>query len=58
VTNRSHVNRNAFYGLVEGDELLAPVFGGTVGKEHRDHVLLWWVAVMGGPGGVAPPYQG
>jgi hemoglobin len=40
---------NAFYDLVEDDYLLAPVFGGTVGEEHRAHVLLWWVEVMGGP---------
>jgi hemoglobin len=40
---------NAFYDLVEGDELLAPVFGGRVTKEHREHVLAWWVEVMGGP---------
>jgi hemoglobin len=40
---------NAFYDLVEGDELLAPVFGGLVTKEHREHVLAWWVEVMGGP---------
>jgi hemoglobin len=40
---------NAFYDLVEGDDLLAPVFGGRVTKEHREHVLLWWVEVMGGP---------
>lgn len=39
----------AFYDLVEDDELLAPVFGGTVSRAHRDHVLLWWVEVMGGP---------
>ena len=38
-----------FYDLVEDDELLAPVFGGTVGTEHRDHVAAWWVEVMGGP---------
>jgi hemoglobin len=40
---------NIFYNLVEADELLAPVFGGTVGAEHRDHVVAWWVEVMGGP---------
>lgn len=39
----------AFYDLVEEDGLLAPVFGGTVSRAHRDHVLLWWVEVMGGP---------
>jgi len=40
---------DAFYDLVEGDELLAPVFGGLVTAEHRDHVTAWWVEVMGGP---------
>jgi hemoglobin len=40
---------NAFYDLVEQDDLLAPVFGGTVSREHRDHVTLWWAEVMGGP---------
>jgi hemoglobin len=40
---------NAFYDLVEEDDLLSPVFGGTVGAEHRDHVVAWWVEVMGGP---------
>ena len=38
-----------FYDLVERDELLAPVFGGMVSREHRDHVLDWWSEVMGGP---------
>lgn len=38
-----------FYDLVEGDELLAPVFGGVVSREHREHVLDWWCEVMGGP---------
>lgn len=40
---------NIFYDLLEGDDLLAPLFGGTVGAEHRDHVAAWWVEVMGGP---------
>ena len=40
---------NAFYDLVEGDEQLAPLFGGRVSQEHRAHVLLWWTEVMGGP---------
>ena len=40
---------NSFYDLVEGDELLAPVFGGLVTEEHRDHVTTWWSEVMGGP---------
>jgi hemoglobin len=38
-----------FYDLVEQDELLAPVFGGTVGQAHRTHVVTWWCEVMGGP---------
>src|SRR5262245_38223731 len=40
---------DAFYDLVEGDELLAPLFGGTVSEEHRAHVTDWWCEVMGGP---------
>ena len=40
---------NTFYDLVEGDELIAPLFGGKVTEEHRDHVTTWWCEVMGGP---------
>jgi len=40
---------DAFYDAVEGDELLAPLFGGEVSEEHRDHVTTWWCEVMGGP---------
>jgi len=40
---------NVFYDLVEGDDLLAPLFGGTVSERHRDHVTAWWAEVMGGP---------
>ena len=40
---------NVFYDLVEADDLLAPLFGGTVGEKHRDHVVAWWAEVMGGP---------
>ncbi|MET0839314.1 MAG: group II truncated hemoglobin [Marmoricola sp.] len=40
---------DAFYDEVERDELLAPVFGGVVTREHRDHVTAWWAEVMGGP---------
>ena len=40
---------DAFYDRVEGDELLAPLFGGTVSEEHRDHVTAWWCEVLGGP---------
>ena len=39
----------AFYDAVEADELLGPVFGGVVTREHRDHVTAWWAEVMGGP---------
>ncbi len=38
-----------FYDLVAEEGSLAPLFGGTVSEEHRDHVLVWWVEVMGGP---------
>lgn len=40
---------NAFYDLVEDDEELARLFGGTVSEEHREHVTTWWCEVMGGP---------
>ena len=40
---------NTFYDHVERDDLLAPLFGGTVGREHREHVAEWWAEVMGGP---------
>jgi hemoglobin len=40
---------DACYDPVEGDELLGPVFGGRVTREHRDHVTTWWAEVMGGP---------
>ncbi|MDA0180840.1 group II truncated hemoglobin [Solirubrobacter phytolaccae] len=40
---------NAFYDLVEDDDELAPLFGGTVSEEHREHVTTWWCEVMGGP---------
>jgi len=40
---------DAFYDLVEDDELLGPVFGGVVSEEHRAHVTGWWCEVMGGP---------
>ena len=39
----------AFYDRVEGDELLSPLFGGSVSREHRDHVVAWWSEVFGGP---------
>jgi hemoglobin len=40
---------NRFYDLVEDDELIAPLFGGKVSSEHRDHVATWWCEVLGGP---------
>ena len=40
---------NRFYDLVEGDEQIAPLFGGRVSEAHRDHVTTWWCEVMGGP---------
>jgi hemoglobin len=40
---------NRFYDLVEGDELLGPVFGGNVTEQHRRDVTTWWCEVMGGP---------
>jgi hemoglobin len=40
---------DAFYDRVEGDALLAPVFGGSIGEEHRRNVVAWWCEVFGGP---------
>src|SRR6478609_9888426 len=40
---------NRFYDLVEGEESIARLFGGTVSEAHRDHVTDWWCEVMGGP---------
>jgi len=40
---------DAFYDRVEGDDLLAQLFPGGVGEEHRAHVTAWWVEVFGGP---------
>jgi hemoglobin len=40
---------DAFYDRVEADEMLAPLFGGRVGDEHRKHVVAWWSEVFGGP---------
>jgi hemoglobin len=49
---------NVFYDLVEGDELIAPLFGGKVSAEHRDHVTTWWCEVMGGPAGYTEAHGG
>jgi hemoglobin len=40
---------DAFYDRVDHDELIAPLFPGGVGAEHRAHVALWWIEVFGGP---------
>lgn len=40
---------NAFYDLVEKDDLLSPVFHGRVSDQHRRDVVTWWCEVMGGP---------
>jgi hemoglobin len=40
---------DGFYDRVEGDGLLAPVFGGSIGEEHRRNVVAWWCEVFGGP---------
>ena len=40
---------NAFYDRVEDDKLLASLFGGQVGAEHRRNVVAWWCEVFGGP---------
>ena len=45
---------NAFYDRVEGDELLAPLFGGRVTAEHRDHVIAWWSRGVRRPGRATP----
>ena len=39
---------DAFYDRVERDDLLSPLFPGGVSEDHRAHVTLWWVEVMGG----------
>jgi hemoglobin len=40
---------DAFYDRVERDDLLSPLFPGGVSEEHRAHVTVWWVEVLGGP---------
>ena len=38
----------AFYDRVEADRRFDRLFPGGVGREHRDHVVLWWIEVFGG----------
>ena len=40
---------NQFYDLVEGDDLIGPLFDGKVSEQHRRDVTTWWCEVMGGP---------
>jgi len=40
---------DAFYNRVEHDDLLSPMFPGSVSEEHRANVTLWWIEVFGGP---------
>ena len=49
---------DAFYDLVEADPDLAPLFGGSVSEEHRDHVTTWWAEVMGGPANYTAQHGG
>jgi hemoglobin len=49
---------NAFYDLVEADDLLGPVFGGVVSEHHRTSVTAWWGEVMGGPPAYTDGYGG
>jgi len=42
---------DAFYDRVEADDLLSLFFPGGVSQEHRQHVSLWWIEVLGGPAG-------
>jgi hemoglobin len=49
---------NVFYDLVEGDDLLAPLFGGRVTEEHRSAVTAWWCEVMGGPASYTDDHGG
>ena len=49
---------DAFYDLVERDELLGPVFRGHVTMEHRCNVTTWWCEVMGGPADYSADHGG
>lgn len=48
-TEAFHRLIEAFYDRVEHDDLLSPLFGGSVSVEHREHVTAWWSEVFGGP---------
>jgi hemoglobin len=48
----------AFYDGVESDELISPLFPSGVSREHRDHVILWWSEVFGGPANYAEQLGG
>ena len=37
-----------FYDRVEGDDLISPLFPGSVTEAHRAHVTAWWIEVFGG----------
>jgi hemoglobin len=49
---------NAFYDMIERDELIAGLFGGSVSEEHRRNVTTWWCEVMGGPAGYTEGHGG
>jgi hemoglobin len=49
---------NAFYDLVEEDELIAPLFGGRVTTAHREAATAWWGEVMGGPASYTSDHGG
>jgi hemoglobin len=38
-----------FQDLIEADEDLAPLFGGTLGRAHREHVFAFFLEELGGP---------
>jgi hemoglobin len=49
---------NAFYDLVEKDDLLAHLFDGQVSQTHRNNVVTWWCEVMGGPANYTSDHGG
>jgi hemoglobin len=38
-----------FQDLIEDEEKLAPLFGGTLGRTHREHVFAFFLEELGGP---------